>query len=112
MADKMRIAQIGTKHGHATGKLVSLLAHPEVEFAGLWEPDATQRQQLQQNNELYRDVAWVNTEADILDDPTIVAVASEGSNAESLDQTEAIVAAGKHVWYDKPAGENWPSGSG
>ena len=25
-----------------------------------------------------------------------------------LDQTEEIVNAGKHVWYDKPAGDNWP----
>ena len=36
-----------------------------------------------------------------------MAVASEGSNAESLAQTEAIVRAGKHVWYDKPAGDDW-----
>ena len=36
-----------------------------------------------------------------------MAVASEGANAESLDQTEAIIRAGKHAWYDKPAGENW-----
>jgi predicted dehydrogenase len=44
----------------------------------------------------------------MLGDPTIVAVTSEGLNAESLDQTEAIVRAGKHVLYDKPAGDNWP----
>ena len=31
----------------------------------------------------------------------------KGLNAESLDQTEEIVAAGKHVWYDKPAGDDW-----
>ncbi len=35
------------------------------------------------------------------------AVASEGLNIESLEQTAAIVAAGKHVWYDKPAGDVW-----
>ena len=45
--------------------------------------------------------------AEILDDPTIVAVASEGRNDESLEQTAAIVRAGKHVWYDKPAGDDW-----
>jgi len=43
----------------------------------------------------------------MLDDPAIIAVASEGRNAESLDQTEQLVEAGKHVWYDKPAGDNW-----
>ena len=43
----------------------------------------------------------------MLDDDSIEAVASEGSNHESLAQTEAIVRAGKHVWYDKPAGDDW-----
>ena len=37
----------------------------------------------------------------------MLAVASEGSNAESLDHTEAIVDAGKHVFYDKPAGNDF-----
>lgn len=106
--EKIRIAQIGIKHGHAAGKLLSLQTNPRVEFAGLWEPDEAQRQTLQQNDQRYQDVQWLENEAEILEDPTIVAVASEGSNAESLDQTEALVAAGKHVWYDKPAGENWP----
>ena len=31
----------------------------------------------------------------------------KGLNVESLDQTAEIVAAGKHVWYDKAAGDNW-----
>ena len=35
-------------------------------------------------------------------------VASEEANDESLDQTEAIIRAGKHCWYDKPPGEDWP----
>ena len=37
----------------------------------------------------------------------MLAIASEGSNAESLDHTEAIVDAGKHVFYDKPAGTDY-----
>ncbi len=41
----------------------------------------------------------------MLDDDSIEAIASEGGNSESLAQTEAIVRAGKHVWYDKPAGD-------
>ena len=34
-------------------------------------------------------------------------LAAEGANDESLDQTEAIIRAGKHCWYDKPPGEDW-----
>jgi predicted dehydrogenase len=36
-----------------------------------------------------------------------MAIASEGLPRESLEQTEEIIKAGKHVWYDKPAGDNW-----
>jgi predicted dehydrogenase len=50
--------------------------------------------------------------ADLLDAPAIQAVASEGRNVESLAQTRALVEAGKHVWYDKPAGEDWPGWQG
>ena len=103
----VRIAQIGTKHGHARGKLLALLNHADVDFVGLWEPDEDQRQRLIAGDDLYRSVTWLESEAALLEDPSIVAVASEGSNMESLDQTEALVNAGKHVWYDKPAGENW-----
>jgi predicted dehydrogenase len=37
----------------------------------------------------------------------VVAVSSEGANRESLGHTEQIVAAGKHVFYDKPAGDDY-----
>jgi predicted dehydrogenase len=43
-----------------------------------------------------------------VEDDSVVAISSEGSNLESLDHTEEIVAAGKHVFYDKPAGDDYP----
>jgi predicted dehydrogenase len=52
-------------------------------------------------------VRWFEDVRELLDDPAIVAVAAEGRNDESLDQAEQFIAAGKHVWYDKPAGTNW-----
>ena len=69
----------------------------------MWE----QRAKLQNDSGRFSDVHWYTDAAEMLNDESIVAIASEGSNAESLDQTEEIVNAGKHVWYDKPAGENW-----
>ena len=39
MADKLRMAQYGTKHGHAEGVLQVMLDHPEVEVASVFEPD-------------------------------------------------------------------------
>lgn len=101
------MAQYGTKHGHAEGKLLAMQTNPQVELAGVYEPDPAQRERLSCERESFRRVHWFDDPRQMLDDPTIVAIASEGLNAESLAHTEQIVRAGKHVWYDKPAGDDW-----
>ena len=106
-AEPLRMAQYGTKHGHAAGKMQAMLDSPEVEVAGLFEPDRGRRAELERSSGPFGQVRWFDSEEELLSDTSIVAVASEGKNAESLPQTEAIVGAGKHVWYDKPAGEDW-----
>src|SRR5258706_14419376 len=98
----IRIAQYGTKHGHAAGKLEALRRNPRVDFAGVFEPDIARRRELEQADETYQGVRWFDDVRELLDDPQIVAVASGGLHNESLDQTEQILGAGKHVWYDKP----------
>jgi predicted dehydrogenase len=107
MMARMRIAQYGTKHGHAAGKLDSLRRNPRVELAGVFEPDPERRRDLERANGPYANVRWFDDAREMLEDPSIMAVASEGRNHESLDQTEEIIRAGKHVWYDKPAGADW-----
>ena len=104
---EIRMAQYGTKHGHASGKLKAMLDSPEVEVAGVFEPDGERRAALEQSGGVWGGVRWLDSEDELLGDASIVAVASEGRNDESLAQTEAIVSAGKHVWYDKPAGDDW-----
>src|SRR5690349_557350 len=104
----LRLAQYGTKHGHAGGKLLALRRNPRVELAGLFEPDRERRRELERAGGPYEGVRWFDDARELLDDPGIVAVAAEGRNDESLDQAEQIVTAGKHVWYDKPAGTSWP----
>ncbi len=103
---QIRMAQYGTKHGHAAGKLRALQNNPHVDVVGLFEPDQDRRQAVSGTTP-YQDVHWFESEEAMLSDESIVAIASEGGNHESLDQTEAIIQAGKHVWYDKPAGDNW-----
>jgi len=44
----------------------------------------------------------------MLGDGTIDAIAVEGRNDESLAQAHRAIDAGKHLWYDKPAGDDWP----
>lgn len=104
---RIRIGQYGTQHGHAAGKLLALRTNPRVEFAGVFEPDPARRRALAQSDEAYRSVRWLDDAAALLGDPTIAAVAAEGRNDESLAHAEQIVAAGKHLWYDKPAGDDW-----
>lgn len=104
----IRMAQYGTQHGHAAGKLLAMQRNPNVDVVGVFEPDAARRASLADQPGPFQDVHWFESEEELLQDESIVAVASEGRNDESLSQTEAIVNAGKHVWYDKPAGDNWP----
>ena len=103
------MAQYGTKHAHAAGVLSVMLADPDVEVVGLYEPDVDRRRELESSAEApWSQVRWLDDKAEILEDDTVVAISSEGSNLESLDHTEEIVAAGKHVFYDKPAGADYP----
>ncbi len=101
------MAQYGTRHGHAEGKLAALRSNADIELAGVLEPDGARRAALDRPGSAYHGVRWLTRADEILDDVTIVAVASEGLNDESLAHTASIVRAGKHVWYDKPAGDDW-----
>jgi predicted dehydrogenase len=101
------MAQYGTRHGHAAGKLQAMQVNGDVEIAGVFEPDPARRAELEGSDGAFAGVRWYDDKSEMLEDASIAAIASEGSNAESLDQTEEIVAAGKHVWYDKPAGDDW-----
>ena len=104
---KIRMAMYGTKNDHAEGKLFAILHNRDVELVGVFEPDLQQRRELNGSNGPYSGIRWLEDKREMFEDTTIVAVASEGANDESLDQTEEIVGAEKHVWYDKPAGDNW-----
>ncbi len=91
---KVRMAQYGTKHEHARGKMQAMLVNPDVEVAGVFEPDAQQREKQQSGGGIFADVHWYDDAEEMLSDGPIVAIASEGNNAESLDQTEQCTAYG------------------
>lgn len=102
----LRIAQYGTKHGHGPDKLLALISNPQVDLAGVYEPDLERRRQMQARP-AFANLHWYENAEQMLSDTSIVAIASEGLNIESLDQSEQIVQASKHLWYDKPAGCDW-----
>ena len=103
---RVKMAQYGTKHGHAGAVLRVMLENPDVEFAGVFEPDAERRVAIS-GSAPWSHVSWFDDKAEMLGDPDIVCIASEGLNAESLNQSEEIVDAGKNLWYDKPAGDDY-----
>ncbi|HLZ08107.1 MAG TPA: Gfo/Idh/MocA family oxidoreductase, partial [Chloroflexota bacterium] len=98
----------GTGHGHASGKAWSMIQSPDVDFAGIYEPVVVERE-AGRNNPAYSGVRWFESAAELLDDTSITAIAVEGRNDQSLAMAAEAVAAGKHLWYDKPAGDNWES---
>jgi predicted dehydrogenase len=105
---EIRMAQFGVKHGHAAGKVRAMQAQPAVELVGVYEPDADVRHRAAEATG-YAGVRWLATAEEALADASVAAVAIEGSNAESLAMAQQAVAAGKHLWYDKPAGDDWPA---
>jgi predicted dehydrogenase len=104
----LRMAQFGTKHGHAQGVFEVMNEHPDVEMAGVYEPDNARREQLLASGiPTWKNAHWFDDASEMLDDESIVAISSEGANRESLGHTEQIIAAGKHAFYDKPAGDDY-----
>jgi predicted dehydrogenase len=101
---RIRIGQIGTRHGHAAGKWQALTSNPDVEAVGIWEPDASLR-----GRNGFAAAEWFSSADELLGDPSVVAVAIEGRNHESLAMAAQAVAAGKHLWFDKPAGDDYPA---
>lgn len=108
--EKIRIAQWGTRHGHASGKWKALLDNPQVEAVGVYEPDPEYRRKAEAG--AFKGARFFDDPREFLQDESVVAVASEGANHESLEQTLAMVEEGKHVWYDKPAGTDWDQWQG
>ena len=103
---KIGVAQIGSKHGHAISVLSTIINNPRVNFIGLYEPDLNRRNELKKfNNFPFNKINFIEEEERIYHDD-VFAIASEGSNIESLEHTYYALKNGKHVFYDKPAGED------
>jgi predicted dehydrogenase len=105
---KLRIAQIGSRHGHAQGKWRALATSADVEAVGIWEPDPVVRAAARAKAG-FAGARWLDSADEVLGDPSVAAVAIEGRNHESLAMALDAVDAGKHLWFDKPAGDDWPA---
>lgn len=101
---KIKIAQIGTGHAHASGKMAAMRRSREFEVVGVAEPDPRRKAALKRD-EVYRGVGVMSVE-ELLGVEGLRAVAVETEVCDLLTYAERCIAAGKHVHLDKPAGES------
>jgi len=101
----MRMAQYGIAHDHAHDKARVLSQTEEVEFVGVYEPDKQKLERLGGQAE-YQGVHWFESKEEMLEDDSIVAIAVEGEIFDNLRFAREVVEHGKHVWLDKPAGND------
>jgi len=99
---KIRVAMVGTGHGHAASKVKALQSMPEYEFLGVCRPDPEDPV----IDEIFRQVPALRYE-EVLKDPSIELIAVEGADAaRNLEWATRAVAMKKYVHLDKPPGAN------
>lgn len=101
---KIKIAQIGTAHGHAAGKMEVYRKSDDFEVVGIAEPNDKLRAAAERQP-AFKGVPWLSVEQ-LLSTPGLQAVAIETEPRDLLKYAEMSVDAGKHVHLDKPAGES------
>jgi len=102
--ERIRVAMIGTGHGHAASKIKALRVLPEYDFVGICRPDKDEPS----DGELFRGVRWMSLE-EVLADKTIELVAVESLPGRNLAYAQKCVQAGKFVHLDKPPGADLPA---
>lgn len=103
---KIKIGQIGVGHAHASGKTKSIRSSNDFELVGVSESNSNLKA-LWEKGQVYEGLAW-RTQADLLNDQSVVAIAIETNVPDLLDVAEACIDAGKHIHLDKPAGFSLP----
>ena len=102
--ERIRIAQIGTSHAHAAGKMDALRSLADLyDVVGYAEPISS-RQAAAQKAKSFAGLKYL-TEAEILADPSIQAVVIETTLEDSARAALAALKAGKHIHLDKPGAE-------
>ena len=104
-AGKIRAAVLGTQHGHVRGKLQAMLDSPDYEVVCICEHDP-EVQKKQAANSLYQGQTWVS-EAELLSDKSIDLVVVECKPWQAIPWGRKVIAAGKHLHLEKPAGDTY-----
>jgi predicted dehydrogenase len=102
----IKIAQVGTAHAHARGKMESLRKLADYyEVVGIFEPDAEKQKDAMQK-EPYKNLHWFDSLEQLLNFKGLKAVAVETYKRELVPTSMLCAKAGMHIHMDKPAGES------
>lgn len=102
--NRIKAAQIGTKHPHAEGKFTTMVELADLfEVVGLCEEDEAQRERVSSRRS-YQSSRWLTADQ-ILGDPEIKLVAVETEIDQLVPTAMRCLKAGKHIHLDKPAGQ-------
>lgn len=97
----IRVAQIGTAHSHARGKMEAIRSMPDLfEVVGIAEADAVLRASAE-SDPAYRGLRWLTAQS-LLADPGVEVLVVETSLEEAPRQALAAIEAGKPIHLDKP----------
>lgn len=103
---RIRIAQVGTTHGHASGKMKSFRKLADYyEVVGIFEPDAEKKKQAIQKD-TYKGLHWFESLEQLLNAKDLKAVAVETYNKDLVPTSMVCAKAGVHIHMDKPGGES------
>lgn len=105
--NKIKIAQIGVTHAHASGKMQAIRSLPDLyEVVGIADPNPTRAQQAV-SRAPYAGLKVLTVEQ-LLNTPNLQAVAIESDIDKQIEYATLAIQAGMHIHLDKPAGLTLP----
>lgn len=101
----IQAAVLGTQHGHVRGKLEAMIDSPDYEVVCICEHDR-EVQERQAADPLFKGQTWVS-ESELLSDSSIDLVVVECKPWQAIPWGQKVIAAGKHLHLEKPAGDTY-----
>ncbi len=101
--DRLRVAQIGTTHPHAAGKLQAVRALADRFEVVAWSDSDPARRRAAAGREAFAGIETVEPEA-LFDLPNLDLILVETDIEEAPEMTRRALEAGAHVHLDKPGG--------